>query len=464
MAVWGADDEHQDYFQAGQAMSLLLWDNAADVEWPGTARVEEGNMIWQANGFTILSVEGHSAKTLEVALRLNWNLISINVSPTDQAMWAGDPGPEVVPMMAHLRRPDGGAHHVLLMKNERGAFYAPARGFNGIAYWNLTEGYQVRMDEAMTARWTGTPINPQADVPISRGWNMIAYFPDYQLDASRNGFYVISPIVDHVIIAKDALGAFMYPRRGFSGMSPWREGQGYQINVDADVVLNYPVARNQGAALAIDPEGSVKGHWADVPTTGVNMSVLLTKVLGADLSVTDQVAAFNTSGRLVGTGSVIDGMVGLAVWGDDPSTESIDGLAQGEAFTLKLWNSIEEVEVDLSVSSLLEGPGLVYETDGFTVIDAKVSVALPTEFYLGQNYPNPFNAVTRLSFGLPEASRVSIRVFDVSGREVATLVSGQLNAGHHNVVWNGEAMVSGVYIVKMDAPNFSAVRKVMLVK
>ena len=98
------------------------------------------------------------------------------------------------------------------------------------------------------------------------------------------------------------------------------------------------------------------------------------------------------------------------------------------------------------------------------MIDASVQTAIPTEFYLGQNYPNPFNAVSRVAFGLPEASRVTIRVFDLSGREVSTLVSGELQAGHHNVVFEAESMVSGAYIVKMETSGLSAVRKIVLMK
>ncbi len=464
LPVWGADDNHQDYFHEGETMSLKLWDYQADAEWDGGAVVEEGEMNWVNNGNTVLTVESNSLKTLEVAMRLGWKLISVNVIPSDQDFWAGDPGPEIVPMMSQLRRPNNGAHHLILMKDERGRFYIPERGFGNMSYWNLAESYQVRIDSAMSAFWTGTPINPQADVPITRGWNYIAYFPDYQLSAySRDGCYVLSPIIDHVLLAKDGLGNFMIPSRGFfSNMPPWREGQGYQINVDQDVVLNYPQAQNQAAALSVDPE-SVKGRWADVPSTGANMSVLVTKVSGVDLSTSDQVAAFSPSGLMVGVGRVIDGQIGIAVWGDDASTQAVDGLKDGEAFTLKLWNAAEDVVVDLS-SRVIEGDRLVYLTDGFTVIDASVTTALPTEFYLSQNYPNPFNAVTRVAFGLPEASRVTVRVFDLSGREVSTLVSGELQAGHHSVVLDGESMVSGVYIVKMEATNFSAVRKVMLVK
>ncbi len=97
-----------------------------------------------------------------------------------------------------------------------------------------------------------------------------------------------------------------------------------------------------------------------------------------------------------------------------------------------------------------------------SVFDPRLSI--PDHFYLSANFPNPFNAVTRVAFGIPKATRVMIRLFDVAGRDVATLVSGEFEAGNYSVVWSAESMVTGVYIMKMETPNFSSVQKVMLVK
>ena len=108
---------------------------------------------------------------------------------------------------------------------------------------------------------------------------------------------------------------------------------------------------------------------------------------------------------------------------------------------------------------------MVYKTDGFTVVSANANVTVPTSSNLGQNYPNPFNAVTRIAFSLPEASRVTLKAFDIAGHEVSTLVNGELQAGQHTASWNAIGVVSGVYIiVKMESTNFSANRKLVLIK
>ena len=103
-------------------------------------------------------------------------------------------------------------------------------------------------------------------------------------------------------------------------------------------------------------------------------------------------------------------------------------------------------------------------SDWMRLLTASAEAVIPDNYYLSQNYPNPFNGLTRFAFGLPEASRVSVRVFDVSGRLTATLVEGNLAAGNHTAVWNASTSPAGVYLVKMESGAFSVVRKVMLVK
>jgi hypothetical protein len=90
--------------------------------------------------------------------------------------------------------------------------------------------------------------------------------------------------------------------------------------------------------------------------------------------------------------------------------------------------------------------------------------ALPTAFGLDQNRPNPFNPVTAISYKLQAASHVSLKVYDVTGRMVANLVNGWQEAGNQQVTFDGTRLSSGLYFVKMQAGEFSAVRKMMLVK
>ncbi len=86
------------------------------------------------------------------------------------------------------------------------------------------------------------------------------------------------------------------------------------------------------------------------------------------------------------------------------------------------------------------------------------------KFALDQNFPNPFNPETNINFELAEASNVSLRVFNLIGQEVATLVSGQQAAGHHTVSFNASSLPSGMYIYRLEAGAYSATRKMVLMK
>ncbi|MCX6141962.1 MAG: T9SS type A sorting domain-containing protein [Ignavibacteriales bacterium] len=76
----------------------------------------------------------------------------------------------------------------------------------------------------------------------------------------------------------------------------------------------------------------------------------------------------------------------------------------------------------------------------------RLSTDLPTHFSLEQNYPNPFNPSTKIQFSIPNASFVSLKVFNVLGAEIATLVNENKAAGTYQVTWDGNGYPSGVYL------------------
>lgn len=90
--------------------------------------------------------------------------------------------------------------------------------------------------------------------------------------------------------------------------------------------------------------------------------------------------------------------------------------------------------------------------------------AVPANFSLNQNYPNPFNPATTINFSLSSRSNVSLKVYDIIGREVATLVNGVIEVGTHTVNFDGANLASGMYFYTLTAGNFTATKKMMLVK
>jgi hypothetical protein len=91
-------------------------------------------------------------------------------------------------------------------------------------------------------------------------------------------------------------------------------------------------------------------------------------------------------------------------------------------------------------------------------------VGLPTVTSLVQNYPNPFNAETNISFSLAEAGDVTLKVYDITGRLVATLVNGYQEAGEHVATWDASNLSSGVYFYKLTAGDYTSTKSMNLLK
>ena len=103
---------------------------------------------------------------------------------------------------------------------------------------------------------------------------------------------------------------------------------------------------------------------------------------------------------------------------------------------------------------------------GTGVIDAVTDpvTGLPMEFELSQNYPNPFNPSTEIQFALPNDANVNLTVSNLLGQEVATVTRGFFSAGFHHVTFNAANLPSGLYFYKLEAADFTAIRKMMLLK
>ena len=97
------------------------------------------------------------------------------------------------------------------------------------------------------------------------------------------------------------------------------------------------------------------------------------------------------------------------------------------------------------------------------------SASLPKEFALHNNYPNPFNPVTNITYDIPEATDVTLEIYNVMGQRVRTLAEGNHEPGRYQIVWSatndiGQALSSGMYIYRIQAGDFVSVKKLVLMK
>ncbi len=169
-----------------------------------------------------------------------------------------------------------------------------------------------------------------------------------------------------------------------------------------------------------------------------------------------------------------------------PGTEILLGMDDiGVFYTTDLgatWGEIntpQETDTDYIVSGMFlnQDFGQVFTDNGqvlrfanqVTAISDPEVTNVPDKYHLSQNYPNPFNPETKISFTIPKAGDVTIKIYDIQGRKVTTLVNASMNAGTHQVVWNGTnssgvRVASGMYVYTMKSENIALSKKMVLMK
>ncbi len=169
--------------------------------------------------------------------------------------------------------------------------------------------------------------------------------------------------------------------------------------------------------------------------------------------------------------------------------KSIDGLSHGHIFKsgsrirIKITN-LDNIAYDVLLRTnphvlpvIKYGENKIYITGGnqsyidlpminFLIGIQNITTTTPQKFELYQNYPNPFNPSTKVKFDLPGSfsGNVILRIFDVTGREVTTLVNQELKSGTYEVDWNAEIVSSGTYFYQLSTDKFTAVKKMVVVK
>lgn len=190
-------------------------------------------------------------------------------------------------------------------------------------------------------------------------------------------------------------------------------------------------------------------------------------ILAGDLKGGAFVISFSNSSLITALGDTSQNLMEIALTKNDTSyTARVTKLVTGFNSPLGIemvGDTLYVVETGLQSSN--NSPKLwqiILPTDAATSVKGEGTV--PAFYSLGQNYPNPFNPSTVISYQLAVNSFVTMKVYDILGREVARLVNGEESAGSHSIRWDAGNFSSGVYIYELSAGTYHRVKKMVLMK
>jgi len=245
----------------------------------------------------------------------------------------------------------------------------------------------------------------------------------------------------------------------------------YEI-ADAVMFTNYFVKGY--AAFGTHVQGSIAASDVNadgLPTTVADLVYLIRVIVGDALpypkTTPVQATYVNDNGKLsvempMGAAYVvIKGEVAPELLAQN--MEMSYGVREGNTHVI-VYPSFNATATESFTGNFLNANGEIISVEMATADGAPVVAKMvPANFGLAQNYPNPFNPMAVISFSLPTASQYTLTVYNVTGQKVAEY-SGTKEAGVHSITFNGDGMASGVYFYKLVAGNFSATKKMVLLK
>ena len=374
-----------DGFTAGSSFVWMMWDASEDMVYAANATYSAAmpnQGEYTTNGISALAALATMPAVSEqvISMPAGWSLFSTYMVAENMDM---------AEVLAPIY------DDVVIAKNNAGLAYLPEWGFNGVGDLELGQAYQIKLNNANDLTVVGTYMAPEeSPIALTAGWNMVGYLRIESADAAA----VLSEInaTGNLVIAKDYNGQAYLPEWEFNGIGDMNPGEGYQLKINNDDVLAYISNDDSYRMSTTEVINNTPVYFEKVMLTDNNMTIVIEDAAWDVLPTTgSEIAAFDKAGNLIGSATYTSPATVLTVWGDDPTTNSKDGLVASETVSFKVWsnNQTETFEV----SKWTEGSSS-YSVDAINVASSIVTS----------------NSLTNTI----SSERVLVKVINVLGQEV----------------------------------------------
>lgn len=434
----------KDGFAEGETFQWKIWRASDGLTFAADADYIAPPLMPNTSTFANLGLSGLNSLMVssydqqDINIQQGWSLISTYIDPTEANIDS-----ICAPIISQ----------VIIVKNDNGDIYWPQYAVNSINNIIIGEGYQIKMISSQIMTVTGLAVQPETtQLGIPQDWSILGYLR--QSPAAMES--VLSSIENDIIIVKNSLGLSYWPLYNINSIGNMNPGEGYQIKMQSSRIFTYPANTATLAKVAIQP--SLTNHFVAPKITESNMTV---GIITTDLLAGSEIGVFNQSGLLVGAAVCEGDFTSITLWGDDATTSKIDGLLANEEFIVNIWDGNK---TSIGAITWTEGTAR-FEINQIAVgklnaIDRIETAAIE----LFQNTPNPYRNSTEFSFYLPAQTHVELRILNILGEEIETIISSELEMGLHKLNYNNAGLNSGTYYYRLSTPEFSQTKKMMILK
>ncbi len=295
------------------------------------------------------------------------------------------------------------------------------------------------------------------------------FFDDVQFKDANNGMLYGDPVGGRWTIFRTSNGGVTWDSTGMNVTTTaagWNNGMYLSGNTvylgTNNGTLVYSTNFGTSWTIQTTLQANTYVTWFNSPTTGLTG--------GAELNLTTNGGTNWSALTSVGTGN-ISGITGASTsWWMSRQTTAVNyssnnGTSWSAQYTAPAGNfyHLTKSRSGATIWGVRSNGGISRYGQPIIGINP-ISNTAPDNYLLSQNYPNPFNPVTKINFAIPKSGLVTIKIYDLLGKEVRTLVNETKNAGSYSVDFNGSELSSGIYFYKINVNNFTDIKKMTLIK
>ncbi len=454
--------------QYGEQLTMRVWDS--------TACNEYGQAL-ESFTFAANSVIGtyHSPASITATIQTlqsykfasGWTWISLNTSKPDMSVTA---------VLNGLHPSDG---DVIKYRDKYAQFVPSANYWFGLLdSLKPGQGYLMRLAAKDSLTIAGTPVTPSSvKIKLDAGWNYLGYVPQSGMTVN-SALSSLNPTVGDLVKSQFAFATYTSSSGWVGNLFTMEPRLGYFMKLARKDSLIYP--NNPPAAAPIPAQqNEINPILAENPSWNVEvgnyqytMSVIAELGPGIFDSVTENSAIgifFNNECRGFAKPIYISAehpkMFFLTVYSN---------AASGEQLSFRVYDAVSNRTVALNSGIAFTPDGIIGSVpDPYIVtgqpLDVRDGKVIPEEYELAQNYPNPFNPSTIISYALPKDGSVKLVIYNIMGEVVRVLADDEMSAGYYSVQWDGRnnsgsLLPSGVYLYSINSGEFSATKKLTLMK